>query len=100
MLTVKALYHYPLKSGAGEAAERVSVASYGIVQDRQFMLIKAADSRMVTARTHPQLLGVRVSQDADSVTFHSAMQTPLRVRWAQFVRGSRQTAVWGMRFLP
>ncbi|MGR3753216.1 MOSC domain-containing protein [Edwardsiella anguillarum] len=98
MLTVKALYHYPLKSGAGEAAERVSVASYGIVQDRQFMLIKAADSRMVTARTHPQLLGVRVSQDADSVTFHSAMQTPLRVRWAQFVRGSRQTAVWGDAF--
>ncbi|WP_286275498.1 MOSC N-terminal beta barrel domain-containing protein [Edwardsiella ictaluri] len=48
-----------------------------MVQERQFMLIKATDSRMVTARTHPQLLGIRVSQDADSVTFHSAMQTPL-----------------------
>ncbi|UCQ25617.1 MOSC N-terminal beta barrel domain-containing protein [Edwardsiella piscicida] len=98
MLTVTALYQYPLKSGAGNAAERVSVAPYGIVQDRQFMLIKAADSRMVTARTHPQLQGVRVSQDVDSVTFHSAMQPPLRVQRAQFVRGIRQTAVWNDAF--
>jgi uncharacterized protein YcbX len=60
---VAEIWRYPVKSMAGERLEEALVTSTGIVGDRLVQV--HAEDRLVTARTHPRLLGHRVTLDAN-----------------------------------
>ena len=63
---VKELWRYPVKSMAGERVERIVVGKEGLARDRQ-VLVGDGRGRIVTARTHPGLLGLRGTVDAEGV---------------------------------
>ena len=61
---VKEIWRYPVKSMAGERLERADITALGIGGDRQVLVVNPA-GRVVTARTHPALLGHKGSTGAD-----------------------------------
>jgi MOSC domain-containing protein len=61
---VKELWRYPVKSMAGETILEATVLPLGIEGDR-IVQVRGADGRVVTARTHPRLLGHRGSLGPD-----------------------------------
>jgi MOSC domain-containing protein len=64
MMRVAELWRYPVKSLAGERLERVDVTVNGIAGDRVVHVIDGR-GRVVTARTHPRLLGLAAVLDPD-----------------------------------
>jgi len=61
---IKELWRYPVKSMAGETIPEATVVPLGIEGDR-IVQVRGADGRVVTARTHPRLLGHRGSLGPD-----------------------------------
>lgn len=61
---VKEIWRYPVKSMAGERLERADITALGIGGDRRVLVVNPA-GRVVTARTHPALLGHKGSTGAD-----------------------------------
>jgi uncharacterized protein YcbX len=55
---VAELWRYPVKSMAGEPLERIVIGPLGLDGDR-IVHVEDAQGRVVTARTHPRLLGHR-----------------------------------------
>jgi uncharacterized protein YcbX len=60
---VAELWRYPVKSMAGEPLEQVMVGSRGLEGDR-VVHVEDAQGKVVTARTHPRLLGHRACLDS------------------------------------
>ena len=60
---VKEIWRYPVKSMAGERLERASVTGLGVDGDRA-VLVVTPQGRVVTARSHPALLGHKGTTDA------------------------------------
>ena len=58
MLHVTELWRYPVKSLAGERLEAVAIGEDGLAGDR-LVQVRNGRGRVVTARTHPKLLGLR-----------------------------------------
>jgi uncharacterized protein YcbX len=58
------LWRYPVKSMAGERVERALVTRDGLAGDRA-VLVTDEGGRIVTARTHPRLLGLHGTLGAD-----------------------------------
>jgi uncharacterized protein len=63
-MRVGELWRYPVKSMAGESLEVAEVTALGIRGDR-VVQVRSADGRVITARTHPHLLGLRATVGAD-----------------------------------
>jgi hypothetical protein len=61
-MQVAEIWRYPVKSMAGESLNEVVLLPSGMVGDRIVQV--RADDRIVTARTHPRLLGHRATLDA------------------------------------
>ena len=57
-MRIKELWRFPVKSMAGEPLDRIAVGPLGFEGDR-IVHVEHADGRVVTARTHPRLLGHR-----------------------------------------
>lgn len=55
---VAEIWRYPVKSMAGESLEAADMGTLGVTGDR-LVQVYDADERVVTARTHPRLLGHR-----------------------------------------
>ena len=60
---VEQIWRYPVKSMAGERLNHVEVGALGLAGDR-IVHIEDRRGRVVTARTHPLLLGHKGSFDA------------------------------------
>lgn len=60
---VKEIWRYPVKSMAGERLSAVDIGAFGLAGDR-VVHVEQTTGRVVTARTHPRLLGHRGSLDA------------------------------------
>ncbi|MEO5926646.1 MAG: MOSC N-terminal beta barrel domain-containing protein [Bryobacteraceae bacterium] len=60
---LKEIWRYPVKSMAGERVERATVTHLGIAGDREILVINPP-GRVVTARSHPALLGHKATIDA------------------------------------
>lgn len=58
MATVMGLNVFPIKSCSAVRVEELRVDSYGVVDDRRFMLIDAGNSRFVSQRKFPKLATV------------------------------------------
>lgn len=62
-MQVAEIWRYPVKSMAGERLEQAAVDSLGLKGDR-VVHVEDARGRVITARTHPSLLGHRARLDA------------------------------------
>jgi uncharacterized protein YcbX len=65
---VQALWRYPVKSMRGERLSEAMLERSGIRGDRNIMVVSQAGDRVLTARTHPGLLGLQASVSAEGVT--------------------------------
>jgi hypothetical protein len=63
---VSELWRYPVKSLRGESLPEAYLTEAGIVGDR-LVQARRRTSRVYTARTHPGMLGLQASLDADGV---------------------------------
>ena len=62
-MKVAQIWRYPVKSMAGEQLDRANIGSLGIEGDR-VVRVEDADGRVITARTHPHLLGHHTTLNA------------------------------------
>jgi hypothetical protein len=60
LMYVKELWRYPVKSLGGEQVEECSVGELGLTGDR-LVLVQGPAGRLITSRTHPQLLALKGS---------------------------------------
>lgn len=63
---VKEIWRYPVKSMAGESLAKANVSSLGIEGDRVVLVVNPR-GRVVTARSHPALLGHKGTTRADGM---------------------------------
>ncbi|MBE9610078.1 MOSC domain-containing protein [Chitinilyticum piscinae] len=95
-MRLSALYHYPLKSGRGQATAATTVSPQGLALDRQWM-VGTADGQFLSARSCPELLLIDAQADAQQITLTAPGLPPVSVRNGEF---SEQVdcEVWGTRF--
>ena len=62
---VKEIWRYPVKSMRGELLSASDVLKTGVVGDRQIVVVSAVADRLITARTHPGLLGLQAAVGVD-----------------------------------
>ncbi len=65
---IQELWRYPVKSMRGERLTEATLRKTGILGDRNIVVISREGDRMVTARTHPGLLGLQGSLSSDGTT--------------------------------
>jgi uncharacterized protein YcbX len=63
---VKEIWRYPVKSMAGERLERADITPLGIANDRVILTVNP-QGRVVTARSHPALLGHQGATGPDGI---------------------------------
>ncbi|MEO8025976.1 MAG: MOSC N-terminal beta barrel domain-containing protein, partial [Bryobacteraceae bacterium] len=61
---VKELWRYPAKSMAGERVREIKVDQFGFADDRK-VLVVGSNGRVITSRTHPKLLGLKGTLNAE-----------------------------------
>lgn len=65
---IQELWRYPVKSMRGERVPEAVLDGTGIKGDRNIVVVSEARDRMITARTHPGLLGLQASVSDDGTT--------------------------------
>jgi uncharacterized protein YcbX len=65
---IQALWRYPVKSMRGERLTEVTLEKSGIHGDRNIVVVSRSRKNIVTARTHPGLLGLQAPVNAKGVT--------------------------------
>ena len=65
---VQELWRYPVKSMRGERVLEAALDRTGIKGDRNIIVVSEALDRIITARTHPGLLGLQASVSEDGAT--------------------------------
>ena len=63
---VKEIWRYPVKSMAGESLDKANISPLGIERDRVVLVVNR-QGRVVTARTHPALLGHKGTTDPQGI---------------------------------
>ncbi|GAA3550245.1 hybrid-cluster NAD(P)-dependent oxidoreductase [Zobellella aerophila] len=97
MAVITGLHLYPLKSAAGISVAEAWVSREGLQGDRRYMLARP-DGSFITARTHPRLQQVWVTQVADGLELAFAGMPGLAVRPGLFQRRPVATGVWNDSF--
>jgi uncharacterized protein YcbX len=64
---IKELWRYPVKSMRGESLDSAAVQPTGMAGDRGIVVVSRARDRIITARTHPGLLGLQGALRSDGV---------------------------------
>ncbi|HEY2392652.1 MAG TPA: MOSC N-terminal beta barrel domain-containing protein [Candidatus Angelobacter sp.] len=62
---VAEIWRYPIKSLKGERLTETEITPVGIPHDRQVVVIRTLNNRILTSRTRPKLLGLQGSLDTD-----------------------------------
>jgi uncharacterized protein YcbX len=65
---VKALWRYPVKSMRGERLAEATLQKSGMKGDRNIVVVSRSRNNIITARTHPGLLGLQASVTAKGLT--------------------------------
>lgn len=72
MMYVSEIWRYPVKSMRGQRIPESDVLLSGVARDRQIAVVSKATGRLITARTHPALLGLQGdASDDGSITINS-----------------------------
>ena len=64
---IQAIWRYPVKSMRGERLTEAAVQTSGLRGDRNIVVVSQSRGRVITARTHPGLLGLQASVTAEGV---------------------------------
>lgn len=97
MITISALYTYPVKSCGALVHEAHALDARGLRYDRHWMVV-TPDGLFLTARDVPRLLLVQPEITHDALQLHMTGQPPLQVPLEQDPRGQRRMVeVWGDR---
>jgi uncharacterized protein YcbX len=67
-MQVQELWRYPVKSMRGERLTQTDILTTGIRGDRNVVVVSRAGDRLITARTHPGLLGLQASVASNGET--------------------------------
>jgi uncharacterized protein len=67
-MSVQELWRYPAKSMRGEQISQADVRKTGIRGDRNIVVVSETRERLITARTHPGLLGLQAIVSLDGET--------------------------------
>ncbi len=67
-MNIRELWRYPVKSMRGERLAAATLHRTGIEGDRNIVVVSETRGRVITARTHPGLLGLQASVSAEGVT--------------------------------
>jgi len=72
---IKELWRYPVKSMAGERLTQVRMGELGFEGDRK-VLVRGGNGRLLTSRTHHQLLGLRgtLGPDGQALIFRASVE--------------------------
>jgi len=62
------IWRYPVKSLKGEPLQSATIEQDGIVGDRRVVVVSRRRGRVVTARTHPRLLGLQGATNGDGIS--------------------------------
>lgn len=60
---VAELWRYPIKSLKGEQIQETEITRLGIPRDREIVVVRSSNGRILTSRSRPKLLGLRGSLD-------------------------------------
>lgn len=89
---VVGLYHYPVKSCAGQSLSAALVERQGLAEDRRWMLVDPK-GRFITAREQPRLVLVRPEVTATGLRLSAPDREPIEVLAPQ--SGPQSVRVWG-----
>ncbi|MBI3886661.1 MAG: MOSC N-terminal beta barrel domain-containing protein [Opitutae bacterium] len=90
---LSALHLYPVKSCRGLSVPTAELDDYGLVGDRRFLVVNAADGKFLTQRSHPRMALIETALSADTLTLTSAGHGSIAVPFsADF--GPREVTVW------
>lgn len=89
---VKEIWRYPVKSMAGERVTESAVTALGLDGDRQ-VLVVGPNGRVITARTHPWLLGLHATLVDGEVLINGHPWKSAEAR--ELVRGNQLTHYTG-----
>src|ERR1700761_3332715 len=64
---IQEIWRYPVKSMRGERVREARLSKNGISGDRNIIVVSQPEDRIVTARTHPRLLGLQASVSPEGV---------------------------------
>lgn len=93
MLTLSALYIYPIKSAGGIPLQSSEVGPRGLRHDRRWMVVDPA-GRLVTQREFPKMRLIRVRLGSSGLEVEAPVMPPLEVPY-QPQGEPRHAEVWG-----
>ena len=93
MLTVAALYIYPVKSCAGIRCAQATLDARGLRHDRGWMIVDGHDE-FVTQREHPRLALITPQLEADALHLSTPEGQAVSVPMTGIVGPTRRVRVW------
>ena len=98
MVTVSGLYVHPVKSCAGISLKRAHVDDYGIVHDREWLIVDE-HGKMLTQRVIPKLCLIGTSLEYDHLKLSAKGVSDFNVPFVRGRRDERMVQVWDWRGL-
>lgn len=92
MISLSALYRYPIKSTHGESLQSAHIDQMGIPFDRLWMVAEE-NGRMITGRTDPALVLIQTQVTDHSLTLSAPDMPQLTIQHNQFLQ-TAPTSVW------
>lgn len=62
---VSEIWRYPVKSLKGERLQKAEITANGVSGDREIVVVRSLNGRILTSRVKPGMLGLQGSMDAD-----------------------------------
>lgn len=92
MISLDALYRYPIKSTQGEVMATANIDQMGMPDDRLWMVTEE-NGRMITGRTDPALVLVRVQLTDNALTLNAPDMPSLTIERSRFEQAAA-VSVW------
>ena len=90
---LSALNLYPVKSCRGFSVQSAELDDHGLVGDRRFLIVNAADGKFLTQRSHPRMALIETALTGGALTLSSTGHGSVTVPFtADF--GPREVTVW------
>jgi uncharacterized protein YcbX len=90
---VSGLFIYPVKSCRGHSVTSAELDDHGIIGDRRFMIVAAADGMFLTQRSHPRMALIETTLTKGTLILSSPQRSEVTIPLdASF--GQRRVTVW------
>jgi uncharacterized protein YcbX len=93
MLTISALYIYPIKSLGGISLTTAAVTDRGFQYDRRWMLVDE-QHRFLTQREHPQMALLKVSLADEGLQVSHPVKGTVQIPFEQPAAASQDVIIW------